>query len=195
MAKLPSTYDNLFTKHAGGIPVEFLKALTLRESNFNPGEDHYPGYGLMQITPIVVEGTQYRHDDMLAPEPNIKVGAALIRRISTAYAKHPSPNMKPDWGNPEFVKLVLAGWNSGYSEAGGVGKVAKYLEMRDIPVTHDNVFKYAGAAGATRHLQNDAKRRWQAGVSSLYFANRSPLRFVAIAGGVTLAAILIARKL
>ncbi len=78
--------------------------------------------------------------------------------------------MQTDFGNPEFVKLLLAGHNSGYSEAGGVGRVASYLEQRGIPVTHDNVFKYASAAGATVHLQNTAKQRWQREVAALYFA-------------------------
>jgi soluble lytic murein transglycosylase-like protein len=129
----------------------------------------------MQIVPVVREsynkryGTSYNHPDLLNPELNVRMATDLLRRITTAYAKHPDPNMKPDFTNPEFVKLLVAGWNSGYSEAGGVGRVAKYLESRKIPVTHDNVFAYASAAGATRHLSNLKKRNWQRSVSDLFF--------------------------
>ena len=196
---LPTTYDALFRKHGTGIPVAFLRALAARESDFRPRESGYPGYGLLQIVPVVAQEAGYSHGAMLDAETNIKVGADLIRRIMGVYARHPSPNMKPDWTNPEFVKLLLAGWNSGYSDAGGVGRVARYLESRGIPVTHDNVFKHASAAGATRHLSNDGKRRWQAGVASLYFAQpdapKGVGRFLIAAAGVTVAAILASRVL
>ncbi len=67
------------------------------------------------------------------------------------------------------MKLIVAGWNSGYSEGGGVGKVATFLEKRGIPVTHDNVFKYAARAGATKHLQTSGRLNWQRSVADLYF--------------------------
>jgi hypothetical protein len=82
--------------------------------------------------------------------------------------------MRLDWGNPEFVKLVIAGWNSGYSEAAGVGKVAGWLSSQGIPVTHDSVFAYASQAGGTVHLQNSAKQNWQRSVVDLYFAEGGP---------------------
>lgn len=149
--------------------MAYLRALVKRESSFNPADTSGPAWGLMQITETVRSGTGYSRSQLLDPEVNVKLGADLLNRISTAYAKHPAKNMKPDWSNPEFVKLVTAGWNSGYSEGGGVGKVARYLHARGIPVTHDNVFQYAGAAGATKHLQNPAKQLWQRSVSDLYF--------------------------
>ena len=196
---LQSTYDTLFRKHGPDIPTAFLRALAERESDFRVQESSSPGYGLLQIVPVVAQEAGYTHSDMLRAEPNIVAGTRLLRRIAASYAKHPDKNMQTDWTNPEFVKLVLAGWNSGYSEAGGVGRVASYLEERGIPVTHDNVFKHAGAAGATRHLQNDTKYRWQQGVSALYFrqpdAPKGVGRFLIAAAGVTVAAILVARKL
>lgn len=134
-----------------------------------------PAFGLMQVVPVVRDsfnrrfGTSYSHPDLLEPTINVRMATELLNQIVTQYEKHPAKNMKPDWTNPEFVKLVVAGWNSGYSEAGGVGKVARYLERHGLPVTHDNVFDYAGRAGATKHLQNSTKYRWQRSVADLFF--------------------------
>lgn len=169
---LPQTYDALFRKHAGRIPVAFARALVQRESNFNPGDTTGPAWGLMQIVEQVrseYPGLAPTRAHLLNPEINIKIGLDLLNRIVRGYQKHRDRNMKEDWSNPEFVKLVLAGWNSGYSEGGGVGKVASFLESRGMPVTHDNVFAFASAAGATGQLQKMSKHGWQAGVASLYF--------------------------
>jgi len=174
--QLPTTYDPLFRRYGDRVPVAFLRALAQRESSFNPNESQDPAWGLMQIVPTVrteynrLHGTNYQKTDLLNPEVSVRIASDLLNRIVKAYEKHPDPNMKYDPSNPEFWKLVVAGWNSGYSEAGGVGKVARYLESRNIPVTHDNVFRYASAAGATIHLSNPAKQAWQRTVADLYFS-------------------------
>ncbi|MDP2607253.1 MAG: transglycosylase SLT domain-containing protein [Deltaproteobacteria bacterium] len=175
-AMLPTTFDALFIRHASGVPLNLMRALTQRESGFNPSDSSGPAWGLMQITEVVRNAynsayrTAYSRSDLLSPEVNVVMAGDLLKRIAQAYNKHPSPNMKIDWNNPEFVKLVIAGWNSGYSEGGGVGRVARYLEGNGIPVTHDNVFAYAAAAGATTQLQKSAKQAWQRSVVDLYFA-------------------------
>lgn len=142
----------------------------------DPNDTRGPAWGLMQVVEVVRNSWNKRkpsqaisRSELLNPAINVKVATDLLNRISKAYAKHPDPNMKPNWSNPEFVKLLVAGWNSGYSEGGGVGKVASYLESRGIPVTHDNVFKYAAAAGATKHLQTSGRQNWQRSVADLYF--------------------------
>ena len=170
------SYDPVFRAHAGRIPVAFLRALAMRESSLNPNENTSPAYGLMQLVNTVrleynqLRNTHYSQSDLLNPDINVKIASDLLHRIMTAYARHPDPNMQPNFSNPEFVKLLVAGWNSGYSEGGGVGKVARYLEARGLPVTHDNVFANAGAAGATTHLQNAQKKAWQRSVADLYFS-------------------------
>jgi len=133
------------------------------------------------------------------------IASELINRIARSYrslAKE-SPqlmrNMIPDFSNKEFVKLLLAGWNSGYSRAkyGGVQYVARWLAKRGIPVTHDNVFIYAGDAGASKWLRGDEntdaarKRRWQRGVASLYFKQpdysaKPPKNLYAVRGSISL---------
>jgi hypothetical protein len=160
--------------------VAYYRALSKRESNHNPSEANLPAYGLMQVVRQVVDsynqrfGTSYAHADMLNPEANVKVAAELIERISQQFGKlHPqSKNMRPDWSNPEHVRLVTSGWNSGYSEKGGVGRVAGYLESKGIPVTHENVFKYWQQAGASKpgFLNSQQKYDWQRSVADLYMA-------------------------
>jgi hypothetical protein len=178
---LPRTFDTVINRHRGRIPLNFLRALAKRESDFNPLERTGSYWGLWQVGYRNVlpgynerHGTSYRPEDLLKPDVNAQVIRDLLDRIVVAYGKHPSPNLREDWRNPEFVKLVLAGHNAGYSEAAGVGRVASYLEARGIPVTHDSVYAHAGAAGATEHLQNDAKRRWQRAVSDLFYAEGGP---------------------
>jgi len=176
---LPTQFDPLFEKYAGRLPVPFLRALAKSESGLNPNLGGGSYWGLLQVgTGNVLpsynqrKGTSYSPGDLFNPEINVKIATDLLNRITVAMDKHSDPNMQWNPSNPEAVKLLLAGWNSGYSEAGGLGKVASYLEAKGIPVTHDNVFQFARAAGATKYLQReeyDKKRRWQAGVADLYF--------------------------
>lgn len=191
---LDQRYDFIFSKYANRLPLNFMRALSYRESRLNPRESVDPAWGLMQVVPSVRtsynsrRGTNYSQQDLLDPDVNVKIASDLLNRIVIAYGKHPDRNMKEDWSNPEFVALVTAGWNSGYSEAAGVGRVAKYLEARNIPVTHANVYQYASAAGGTRHLQNPRKQSWQQSVVQLYFDEGGPglqltkLLFLGLAG-------------
>lgn len=177
---LTTEYDPIFRKYAGRLPVAFLRALAYRESGLNPSSI-MPGSpnaarGILQVVGVVREdynrqnGTSYTADDLLNPEVNVKIAASLINRIVGYYAKHPSGNMHEDWTNPEFVKLLVAGWNAGFSEAAGVGKVASYLEQRGVPVTHDAVYANAAAAGGVSYLQTPDRQLWQRSVANLYFA-------------------------
>lgn len=199
---LPRTYDHIFRRHAGRLPVNYMRALSKRESDLNPREAKDPAWGLMQVVPVVrfeynkKHGTNYSKSDLLKPEVNVKIASNLINRIVKLYGStHPNtPNMRENWNNPEFVKLVTAGWNSGYSNVGGVGKVARYLERQGIPVTHDNVFRYSQAAGATRHLTGNTSLRWQRSVADLFYAEGGPesmlgsvgVRLAIVAGGAYL---------
>lgn len=193
---LSRQYDSLFSRYRGRVPVNYLRALAYSESRMNPKDTGGSYWGLMQVgIPNVLpsynkrHGTSYTSTDLLNPDVNVKIASDLLNRIIVAYGKHPSPTMRPS-GGAEFWKLLTAGWNSGYSEAGGVGRVATYLEQRGIPVTHDNVFRYAAAAGATRHLQNDKKRRWQAAVVQRFYEEGGPgnaLLTLLVLGGIAYA--------
>jgi soluble lytic murein transglycosylase-like protein len=131
--------------------------------------------GILQVVGVLRNdynkrnGTNYTSEDMFNPEINVKIAAWLINSIVTAYNKHPDKNMKTDWANPEFVKLVTAGWNAGFSEGGGVGKVARYLEQQGKPVTLEAVSAAAPEAGGSKWLAMPARIQWHNSVAKLYY--------------------------
>ena len=172
---LTRQYDPIFAKYGPPIPAAYLRALGYKESGLK-ASDSSGAMGLLSIEPVVMEsynerhGTSYRRADLVDPAINVMIVADHLKTIAGRFAKHPSKNMKMDWRNPEFVRLLTAGWNSGHSEAAGVGHVVSYLEANRLPVTHDNVFQYAAASGGTKYLQNTAKQMWQRAVVELYYA-------------------------
>ncbi len=176
---LSTQFDPLFAKFGGGsIPVAYLRALSFRESGQNPNANagQAKAQGLLQITTVAKDGYNQRHGttyttaQTLNPDVNVAIAADLIKAIIAVYAKHPSSNLRADWGNPEFVKLLTQGWNAGYSDGGGVGKVATYLERAGRPVTHDAVVANASAAGAASYVADPQRAAWHRSVADLYFA-------------------------
>ena len=172
---LTTKYDPIFAQYGRPIPAAYLRALGYKESGLNAA-DSSGAMGLLSIEPVVMEaynerhGTSYVRSQLTDPAINVTIVADHLKYIAGRYAKHPSKNMKMDWSNPEFVRLLTAGWNSGHSEAAGVGYMASWLEAHHLPVTHDNIFKYAATAGGTKYLQNTAKQLWQRAVVDLYYA-------------------------
>jgi hypothetical protein len=175
-------FDALFQRYAGGLPVDFLRALASRESGLNPGERSGPAWGLMQIVEVVRQdfnrrhGTRYTRKHLLDPAINVAIATDLLRLIVAGYARNHAdiPNLRTDWRNPRFVELVVFGWNAGFSEGGGVGRVVRHLKARGLrDITIDTVYQHARAAGASRHLSNEAKVRWCKGVTALYLRERA----------------------
>ena len=175
-------FDRIFDMYRESIPIEYLRALSQRESGMNPEEAKGPAWGLMQIVEVVRKdynersGTKYTRQDLLDPAINVAICCWVLRFIITAYQKHHAdiPNMRADWGNPRFVELLTFGWNAGFSSSGGVIKVVRYLAKRGhTDVTMDLVHKHARAAGASRHLSNVKKVRWCRSVVRLYEQERA----------------------
>lgn len=180
-------FDALFAKYRGDLPIEYVRALVERESDGYPAVRTGSAIGLMQIVPVVLadynkrHGTAYRSEHLTDPSINVAIGCELLRLIIASYRKHHPriASLQADWNNPRFVELLTLGWNAGYSEAGGLGRVARYLEQlgaRDIDV--DLVAAHAKLAGATKHLSNPAKLRWSKGVAALYGRERALARAV-----------------
>jgi hypothetical protein len=184
-ARLPRRFDAVFDRYRGSIPIEFLRALVARESSFNPSARTGNAIGLMQIIPVVLDdynkrhGTAYQREHLVDPSINVAIGCELLRLIIASYRRfHPRvPNLQANWDNPRFVELLVLGWNAGYSEAGGVGRVARYLEARGtLDITIDLVHEHVRAAGASKHLANPAKVRWSKSVVALYLRERASSR-------------------
>jgi hypothetical protein len=178
---LPRRFDWIFEQHRGDIPIEYLRALAMSESGMQAGSQSGPARGLLQIIEVVrrdynrAEGTAHQRADLLDPAVNVAVGTWLLRRIIDSYERrHPdTPNFRADWHNPRFVELVTFGWNAGWSEAGGVGRVARYLENSgQTDITIDLIHLYARAAGASRHLSRADKVAWSKKVAALYQTER-----------------------
>ena len=178
-------FDHVFERYRGGMPIEYVRALVERESNGRPSVRTGRAIGLMQVVPVVLadynkrHGTTYRSEQLTDPATNVAIGCDLLRRIVESYRKnHPRiANLQPDWNNPRFVELLTFGWNAGYSQAGGVGRVTRYLErLGALDITIDQVSAHAQLAGASKHLSNPAKVAWCKGVVALYLRERALAR-------------------
>lgn len=178
-------YDAVFERYRGDLPIEYVRALVERESDGYPAVRSGSAIGLMQIVPVVLTDYNKRHgkairsEQLVAPAVNVAIGCDLLRLIVASYRKHHPriPSLQADWNNPRFVELLTFGWNAGFSEAGGLGRVARYLEQlgaRDIDV--DLVASHARLAGATKHLSNPAKLAWSKSVAALYQRERALAR-------------------
>jgi hypothetical protein len=178
---LSRRFDAVFDRYRGAIPIEYLRALVDRESSFEPKRRTGHAIGLMQIIPVVLDdyntrnGTHYKPEHLVDPSINVAIGCELLVIIIASYAGHSHvANLQADWNNLRFVELLTFGWNAGFSEAGGVGRVARYLEHHGITdLTIDRVSDSARAAGASKHLSNAAKVRWCKSVVALYARERS----------------------
>jgi hypothetical protein len=178
---LPRRFDAVFDRYRGEIPIEYLRALVDRESNSEPKQRTGSAIGLMQIIPVVLDdyntrnGTHYKPEHLVDPAINVAIGCELLVIIIAGYAGHSHvPNLQANWSNLRFVELLTFGWNAGFSEAGGVGRVARYLENHGITdLTIDRVSQAASAAGASKHLSNAAKVKWSKSVAALYARERA----------------------
>ena len=175
-------FDAVFDRYRGSIPLAYVRALVERESDGRPSVRSGSAVGLMQIVPVVLadynnrHGTTYQSEQLVDPATNVAMGCWLLRLIVENYRKyHPRvPNLQPDWNNPRFVELLTFGWNAGFSEAGGVGRVARYLEqLGAVDITLDLITAHARVAGASKHLSNPAKVAWCKSVVALYQRERA----------------------
>lgn len=173
----PRTFDQFFMKYGQGIPVPYLRALALRESDMNPRSSSGPAWGLLQVIEVVREdhnqrtGSRYTRQDLLDPAINVTIAASALATIIRSYAQHHPriSNLQANWNNSKFVELLTFGWNAGWSERGGVGRVATYLEQRGVlDQTIEIVHKTSSAAGASPHLANAQKVAWSKSVAAQF---------------------------
>lgn len=173
---LPTTYDDVFQRKGMYFPIQFLRALAKKESDFKAENTKGGAWGLLEVTPTVVADFNKRHGtsltmkDVLIPEINVQLAVETLDRIVRSYAaNHPrTRNLRMDWANPEFVNLLVLGWNNGYSEEHGVGRVIDYLERNGHSVTASNVVKYANAAGAVPWIAQRGAG-WAKSVTRLFY--------------------------
>ncbi|MCL4223123.1 MAG: hypothetical protein KJZ91_01465 [Myxococcales bacterium] len=173
---LSRAFDPIFREHGRGLPLAYLRALAWGESRFTPSARG----GLITVVDIVRRdynqrhGTSYSAIDLNNPTTNVVIAADTIRRIVDSYARnHPDvPALREDWNARPYLHAVTFGWNAGYSESGGVGRVVRYLvERGDREITLDKLHEHAHAAGASHWLWAHPKKvAWCRSVVDLYFA-------------------------
>ena len=176
---LTRRFDPLFARRGRFLPIPYLRALAHGESGLNPSDPK----GLINVVAVALDDynrrqkTRIRPEEMRIPETNVRVAADTLRTIIASYRRnHPDvPNLRENWSNPAFVELLTLGWNAGYSEASGVGKVVQYLTARGQKhITAADIHQHAQAAGATRWLSSEPiaseKLRWSQGVARRFYA-------------------------
>jgi len=172
-------FDPIFARLGRGIPIPYLRALAHAESGLNPDDPH----GLINVVAVALRDYNRRHPaspisvaQMRDPLANVTVVVDILRTIIASYTRnHPSiANLREDWRNPRFVELLTAGWNAGYSERGGVGRVVQWLRARGVTdITVERVFAAGPAAGAAVTLANPAKLAFARKVTAAYLEARS----------------------
>jgi hypothetical protein len=178
---LSRQYDNMFLVNGAPLPVPYLRALSYRESGMNPASKGASAWGILQVTEVVRNdynaryGATWARESLLQADVCTMIAADLLKRIVLSYKNNHGAvgNMGEDWSNPRFVELVTFGWNAGYSQAGGVGRVVKALVAEgDRLVTIDSVHAAAARVGASPHLGNSEKVKWCKSVAELYMRER-----------------------
>lgn len=160
------------------IPSVYMEALSKGESNWTSDAVTGSYVGLLQVGPEVLEGfnkankTDIPLSARFDPDINANLAAWQLRTIADMYTKSGIPELVEDFNSMEWIAMLTAGWNSGYSKKAGVLKVAKYIHENRHRVSHASLYQFAKLAGGTRHLQNATKRRWQRGVAVRTFRVR-----------------------
>jgi Transglycosylase SLT domain len=175
-------YDPLFAAFGPTLPTAYLRALAAHESDMHADAKGGRGLGLFSVVPIKLQdfnqrhGTHFSLDDLLKPIINVQVAAGFLRdAVITGYTHNHGnvPNLREDWSNTRFVELVTLGWAAGYSERGGVGRVAAFLEQQGRhDLNLDIVLATAIAAGASSRLANPSEARWCRDVAATYQRER-----------------------
>jgi hypothetical protein len=186
------TFDHLFIQHARGIPIAFLRALAYGESRLNPRADNGHAVGLLQVEHVVRldynkrHGARFTREDLFDPAINIRVGVDALRTIIASYRRRHGAfqNLQEDWNNYRFVELLAQGWNGGWSDRAGVGRVADHLAAQGLDsITAELVQAHAAAAGATRHLVEPRRLAWAKGIARHYTQERAREYSDAVATG------------
>ena len=78
-----------------------------------------------------------------------------------------------NWGDPRHVEILTFGWNAGWSQSRGVGRVLQELERQGLTsraITIEKVVEVAATMGSTvsKFVKRPDKRDWSKSVVRLY---------------------------
>lgn len=111
-------------------------------------------WGLFQIGSGVLKDYNKAHTDNLTKLDltnsvnATKVAAWQLNRIIRAYHGGPHANLDENWLNEDWVRMLVAGWNMGWSRRSGLQHVANWLKKKGGFVEHRHICTKWKAAGA-----------------------------------------------
>lgn len=163
--------DELFRRHAGSIPVSYLRALAYHESGFNPRivNPKSNATGLFQITSVALadfnreQGTRHELTELTDPDLVTRVAVRHLGNVIKVYGSVAS--LKPDWTSRRFIELLTLGWNAGHN---AVVRLVKSLEAQGIPqerVTVDTVGQLASKLRVP-YVSEPARLAWAKAVAT-----------------------------
>jgi hypothetical protein len=169
---------DIFSRHAAGLPVEFLKALAYHESGLDPTKVNPTSNatGLFQITaPVLSDFNQafkatHTLTDLKDPELAATVAVFHLKRIIAHWKD--SPALAADFGQRRFVELLTLGWNAGPN---AVLRLAHRLAAIPLPVariTIDAVHEAARAVAPESFVARPERVAWAKRVAATYFEMR-----------------------
>ncbi len=184
-------FDRIFREEGKGLPLPFLRALAYSESRNNPNQASGPAWGLLQVginenAGNVLKsynkrhGTDYTRRDVLDPRVNVRIAGELLRTIVRMFK---AEGLEPNWDNGNFIGLVTAAWNAGYSRKVGVVHTIRFLKKNGIPVTlaavYQNTPKAAPKTKAGRafikRMAQPKRQKWHRSVVRRTFAEQGIL--------------------
>lgn len=162
------TFDAVFDKYRGNIPLDYLRSLSFLASGLNPSKSIQGSAGMFMIPISTLDAYNKKIDEnnepaMLAdPALNTKIACWVLTNIVNYYK---SNNVMPtDWNNPEYVNLVTHGYNCGYNKTNGTS--AAILKVK--PVSIDNVAAYAKVAKMNSRLYDTKAINFAKSVTNLF---------------------------
>jgi hypothetical protein len=169
-----SPFEPVFARHAGAIPLPYLRALAYKESGFRPDIIHPTSRatGLFQITRTALEsfniksGTAHSLAHLINPELNTRVAASHLASVINGYRRLRS--LAPDWSSRRWVELLTLGWNAGHNAV--IALVAR-MEASGMPperITVDTVSELARATGRGKYVADPARVAWAKSVASVF---------------------------
>jgi len=184
-------FDRIFMEEGRDLPLPFLRALAFRESRNNAKQASGPAWGLLQVGVDARAGnvlksynerfdTNYSRRDMLDPRLNVRVASELLARIVRMFK---AEGMEPNFENGNFVGLLAAAWNAGYSRKVGVINTIRFLKSRGIPITLSAVYKNTPEAAPktkagrafVKRMGQPKRQRWHRSVVASTFAEQGIL--------------------
>jgi hypothetical protein len=184
---LASLYDSVFEKYRNNIPLNFLKALATKASGLNTNKSTNYGAGLFMISNAVLDAfnskmkTTYKATDLVDPSVNTQMAVYVINNIVGYYAANYPKTMIENWNNPEYVALVVHGYNNGYKEPKGVGAAIKAVEnAAPGKMSLDTVAQAAKTLSLSPEMYSAGGLAFAKNVASLTVASPKPATSAAV---------------